>query len=79
VALLLMALPIYFNQIGTRLSTPFTVKTMHALGPVILLVMQTAIGGLSLSWFTLMGILVYGSAAIAAALARGWVAVRANP
>lgn len=79
VSLLLMALPIYFNQIGTRLSTPITVRTMHALGPIILLVMQTAIGGLSLSWFTLMGIVVYGVAAIAAALARGWVAVRANP
>jgi len=69
-AFVLMAVPIYFNQIGVKRASPTTVRVLLALGPVVLVVLQTAVGGLALSGHSLVGVLVYSAIAIGAALAR---------
>jgi len=69
-AFLLMAVPIYLNQIAVKRASPVTVRVLLALGPVFLIALQTAVGGLALSGYSLAGVLVYCAIAIAAALAR---------
>lgn len=69
-AFVLMAVPIYFNQIGVKLASPITVRVLLALGPVFLIVLQSAVGGLPLSGYSLAGVLAYCAIAIGAALAR---------
>jgi drug/metabolite transporter (DMT)-like permease len=66
----LMALPIYLNQIGVKLASPLTVRVLLALGPVFLVALQTAVGGMKLSGYSLAGIAAYCAIAIGAALAR---------
>ena len=66
----LMALPIYLNQIGVKLASPLTVRVLLALGPVFLVALQTAVGGIRLSGYSFAGIAAYCAIAIGAALAR---------
>ena len=73
---MLMAVPIYLNQIGVKLASPITVRVLLALGPVFLIALQTAVGGLALSGYSLAGVLIYCAIAMAAALARVIVARR---
>ena len=65
-----MAVPIYLNQIGVKLTSPITVRVLLALGPVCLIVLQTAVGGLALSGYSLAGVLIYCAIAIGAVFAR---------
>lgn len=69
-AFLFMAVPIYFAQVGVKLANPITVRVLQALGPVFLIVLQTAAGGMTLSRYSLAGVSVYCIIAMAAALAR---------
>ena len=69
-AFLLMAVPIYFNQVGVKLATPITVRVLLALGPVFLIVLQTAVGGLALSGWSLAGMLAYCAIALGAVFVR---------
>jgi drug/metabolite transporter (DMT)-like permease len=67
---LLMAVPIYLGQIGVKRATPLTVRVLLALGPVFVIALQTAVGGIALSGYSLAGVAAYCAIAIAAALAR---------
>lgn len=69
-AFLLMALPIYLNQIGVKRTSPLTVRVLLALGPVFLIALQTIVGGTRLSGYSLAGVSAYCAIAILAALAR---------
>ena len=69
-AFVFMAVPIYLNQIGVKLASPLTVRVLLALGPVFLIVLQTAVGGMKLSGYSLAGVAAYCAIAITAALAR---------
>lgn len=69
-AFVLMAVPIYLNQIGVKLAAPLTVRVLLALGPVFVVALQTAVGGVALSGYSLAGISVYCAIAIVAAIAR---------
>jgi drug/metabolite transporter (DMT)-like permease len=66
----LMAVPIYLGQIGVKLASPLTVRVLLALGPVFVIALQTAVGGMALSGYSLAGVAAYCAIAIAAALAR---------
>jgi drug/metabolite transporter (DMT)-like permease len=68
-AFMLMAVPIYLNQIGVKRASPLTVRVLLALGPVCLIALQTSVGG-RLSGYSLAGIGAYCVIAIVAALAR---------
>jgi drug/metabolite transporter (DMT)-like permease len=70
VAFLFMAVPIYLNQIGVKRASPVTVRVLLALGPVFVIALQTAVGGLALSGWSLAGVLAYCAIAMGAALAR---------
>jgi drug/metabolite transporter (DMT)-like permease len=69
-AFLFMAVPIYLNQIGIKLASPLTVRVLLALGPVFLIALQTAAGGMTLSGYSLAGVTAYCDIAMIAALAR---------
>ena len=69
-AFMLMAVPIYLNQIGVKLASPLTVRVLLALGPVFLIALQTIVGGTKLSGYSLAGVSAYCAIAILAALAR---------
>ena len=69
-AFMFMAVPIYLNQIGVKLASPLTVRVLLALGPVFLISLQTAVGGLALSQYSLAGVTAYCVIALAAAFAR---------
>lgn len=69
-AFLFMAVPIYLNQIGVKRASPVTVRVLLALGPVFVIALQTAVGGLALSGWSLAGVLTYCAIALGAALAR---------
>jgi drug/metabolite transporter (DMT)-like permease len=69
-AFVLMAVPIYLNQIGVKRASPITVRVLLALGPVFLILLQTAVGGLALSGWSLAGVLAYCAIALGAAFAR---------
>jgi len=73
-AFVLMAVPLYVNQVGTKLCSPTTVKVMLSLGPVALIALQSIVGGLDLSPYSLAGVLAYSTfacLAVAARLAHG--------
>ncbi len=76
-AFVLMAVPIYLNQVGVKLASPLTVRVLLALGPVFVVALQTAIGGMALSGYSLAGVAAYCAIAIVAALARA-VSARAG-
>jgi drug/metabolite transporter (DMT)-like permease len=69
-AFVFMAVPIYLNQIGVQLASPLTVRVLLALGPVFVIALQTAVGGMALSGYSLAGVAAYCAIAIAAALMR---------
>jgi drug/metabolite transporter (DMT)-like permease len=69
-AFLFMAVPIYLNQIGVKRASPVTVRVLLALGPVFVIALQTAVGGLALSGWSLAGVLTYCAIAMSAALVR---------
>ncbi|HMK81147.1 MAG TPA: DMT family transporter [Xanthobacteraceae bacterium] len=69
-AFILMAVPIYLNQIGVERASPLTVRVLQALGPVFLIALQTLVGGAKLSGYSLAGVTAYCAIAIMAALAR---------
>jgi drug/metabolite transporter (DMT)-like permease len=69
-AFMLMAVPIYLNQIGVKLASPLTVRVLLALGPVFLIALQTIVAGTRLSGYSLAGVSAYCAIAILAALAR---------
>jgi drug/metabolite transporter (DMT)-like permease len=69
-AFLFMAVPIYLNQIGVKLASAVTVRVLLALGPVFLIALQTAVGGLAFSGYSLAGVLAYCTIAMGAVLAR---------
>jgi drug/metabolite transporter (DMT)-like permease len=69
-AFLLMAVPIYFNQIGVKRTNPLTVRVLLALGPVFLIALQTFAGGVALSGYSLAGVSAYCAIATVAALVR---------
>ena len=69
-AFVLMAVPIYLNQIGIKLANPISVRVLLALGPVFLIALQTAVGGMKLSGYSLAGVTAYCAIAVVAALAR---------
>jgi len=69
-AFMLMAVPIYLNQIGVKRASPLTVRVLQALGPVFLIALQTGVGGTKLSGYSLAGVCAYCAIAILAALAR---------
>ena len=69
-AFLFMAVPIYLNQIGVKRASPITVRVLLALGPVFVLALQPAVGGLGLSGWSLAGVLIYCAIAMGAAFAR---------
>lgn len=74
-AFMLMAVPIYLNQIGVKRASPLTVRVLLALGPVFLIALQTMVGGLKLSPYSLTGIAAYCAIAVAAALMRAFSAI----
>lgn len=69
-AFVLMAVPIYLGQIGVKRATPLTVRVIMALGPVFVIALQAAVGGMTLSGYSLAGVTAYSLIAIVAALAR---------
>lgn len=69
-AFLFMAVPIYLNQVGVKRASPLTVRVLLALGPVFLIILQTAVGGVALSGYSFAGIAAYCAIAIVAALMR---------
>ncbi len=69
-AFMLMAVPIYLNQIGVKRASPLTVRVLLALGPVFLIALQTGVGGTRLSGYSLAGVCAYCAIAVLAALAR---------
>ena len=74
VAFVLMAVPIYLGQIGVKRASPLTVRVLLALGPVFVIGLQSAVGGMTLSGYSLAGVAAYSAIAIVAALARAFSA-----
>jgi drug/metabolite transporter (DMT)-like permease len=70
-SLLLIVFPNYVNQIGIALASPLTVRVVLALAPLVVFVLQWAEGRLSPSPYSFATASIYGTLAIAAALARG--------
>jgi hypothetical protein len=68
--LLLIVLPNYVNQVGIALASPVTVRTVLAVGPVLVFGLQLFDGRLSSSRATLVVCVLYGVCAVAAANAR---------
>ncbi len=66
----LIALPNYVNQIGVALASPVTVRAVLAVGPVLVFALQFLEGRLSPSPATLATCVLYGTFAVAAAIAR---------
>lgn len=73
-AFVLMAVPIYLGQIGVKRASPLTVRVLLALGPVFVIGLQSAVGGMTLSGYSLAGVAAYSAIAIVAALARAFSA-----
>ena len=70
-SLLLIVFPNYVNQIGIALASPFTVRVVLALAPLVVFVLQWVEGRLPPSPYSLATAGLYGTLAVAAALARG--------
>ena len=59
-SLLLIVFPIYVNQVGISLASPFTVRVVLAIAPVLIFLLQLAEGRLSPSPWSLVSAVVYG-------------------
>jgi hypothetical protein len=68
--LLLIVLPNYVNQVDVALASPVTVRTVLAVGPVLVFGLQLFDGRLSSSRATLVVCVPYSVGAVAAANAR---------
>jgi drug/metabolite transporter (DMT)-like permease len=67
---LLIVVPNYVNQVGVALASPVTVRSVIAVGPVLVFVLQAIEGRLSPSSWTLAVSVLYALLAVAAAVAR---------
>jgi hypothetical protein len=67
----LIVLPLYALQVGIALTVPLTANVLRSLGPVFVFALQQVDGRLAYSTPTLICILVYSAAAIAANAAHG--------
>jgi drug/metabolite transporter (DMT)-like permease len=72
-ALLLIVGPLYLNQLGISLASPMTVRVVHALGPVLVFLLQVLEGRLPASAYSLAAIVLYSTSTVAAAVARQWL------
>jgi drug/metabolite transporter (DMT)-like permease len=71
-ALVLIVAPLYVNQLGISLASPMTVRVVHALGPVLVFLLQILDGRLPASAYSLAAIALYSTSTVAAAIARRW-------
>ena len=69
-SLLLVVAPIYVNQVGIALASPWTVRVALAVGPVLVFALQLADGRLSSSPYSLTCAVLYGVVAVTAAVLR---------
>jgi drug/metabolite transporter (DMT)-like permease len=70
VAVLLIIVPSYVNQVAISLASPLTVRVVLAVGPVLIFLCQLIEGRLAVSPYSLLAAVLYGCAAISAAFAR---------
>jgi drug/metabolite transporter (DMT)-like permease len=70
-ATVLIVLPLYAMQVGISRTAPVTGQVLRSLGPVFVFAMQPFDARLGYSTATLVGILAYSAAAVAANLAHG--------
>src|SRR5262249_54212247 len=70
IALLLIIVPNYVNLVAISLASPLTVRVVLAIGPSLIFFCQLIEGRLTVSRYSLMAAILYGLAAIAAAMAR---------
>jgi len=70
IALLLIIVPNYVNLVAISLASPLTVRVVLAVGPVLIFFCQMVEGRLTVSPYSLMTAILYGLAAISAAIAR---------
>ena len=70
-ATVLIVLPLYALQVGIALTAPLTANVLRSLGPVFVFALQQVDGRLAYSTPTLICVLVYSAAAIAANVAHG--------
>jgi hypothetical protein len=66
----LIVVPLFVLQLGIARTAPLTAHVLRALGPVFVFGAQQLDGRLSYSWPTLICILAYSGAAVAAAVAH---------
>jgi hypothetical protein len=69
-SLLLIVFPVYVNQIGIALASPFTVRVVLAVAPVLIFGLQRLEGRLSASPYSLACAVLYGVVALFATAAR---------
>ncbi|TWS99428.1 hypothetical protein [Reyranella sp. CPCC 100927] len=65
----------YVNQVAISLASPLTVRVVLAVAPAFIFVLQMVEGRLITSPYSLLAAVVYGCAAVSAAIVR-WLAVR---
>ena len=70
IAVLLILVPSYINQVAISLASPLTVRVVMASAPVIIFVLQTIEGRLSPSPYSLAAAMLYALFAVLAGLAR---------
>lgn len=70
IAVLLILVPSYINQVAISLASPLTVRVVIASAPVIIFLLQTIEGRLSPSLYSLAAAMLYALFAILAGLAR---------
>lgn len=78
IAVLLILVPSYVNQVAISLASPLTVRVVVAGGPVIIFLLQTIEGRLSPSFYSLAAAMLYALFAILAGLARQRAIVATN-
>jgi drug/metabolite transporter (DMT)-like permease len=67
---LLIVVPNYVNQVGVALASPLTIRSVLAVGPVLVFLLQALEGRVSPSSWTLAVSVLYALLAVAAAVAR---------
>lgn len=70
VAVALIIVPSYVNQVAISLASPLTVRVVLAVAPALIFVFQMIEGRLITSSYSLLAALLYGGAAVSAAVAR---------
>jgi drug/metabolite transporter (DMT)-like permease len=70
VAVALIIVPTYVNQVAISLASPLTVRVVLAVAPALIFVFQMIEGRLITSSYSLLAALLYGFAAVSAAVAR---------